>query len=300
MSLDVVRLAQDFRIPYLVSGHHHCHEGWVQVHCPFCAGGSSGWHLGFCIESGGCHCWRCGPLSPSKVLRALLPTEDLRGLFTRYESRGAHHAVTREVVHSTQLRYPPNTDVLAPAHRRYLLDRNFDPDELASTWGLRGTGFEGNEWAWRIIIPILNREGVTVSYTGRAISDKKDPRYLTLENEKSLEDPRSLLYGEQYATEAILIVEGPSDVWRLGPGAVATLGSSWTEEQAARIRRYKTRFIMFDNEIPAQRLAQRLAGAVASAPGTTEIITGLRTDPGDLTATEVTDLKRELGIGDTL
>jgi hypothetical protein len=124
-----------------------------------------------------------------------------------------------------------------------------------------------------------------------------DPRYRTLENEDSLENPRSLLYGEQRAGDRIIVVEGPSDVWRLGNGAVATMGTGWTTEQATRIARFKWRFIMFDNEVIAQRKARELASEVSAAPGETEIITGIGTDPGDFTSDEVLKLRRELGFG---
>jgi DNA primase len=178
----------------------------------------------------------------------------------------------------------------------YLKYRRFDPGHLVREWGLRGVGNLGAEWSWRIIIPIHNKDGLEVSYTGRVIGETRTPRYLTLDLEKSIESPKSLLYGEQYASETIVVVEGPTDVWRIGRGAVATFGTSWTEEQAARIRKYKTRYIMFDNEKPAQRLARKLADAVSSAPGKTEIITGLVTDPGDLEPEEVDELKKELGL----
>jgi DNA primase len=195
------------------------------------------------------------------------------------------------------LTYPPDLGPLHPAHRYYLLKRDFNPESLAEQWGLRGIGPKGGRWAWRIFIPIYNRSGAEVSYTSRAIGSRANPRYLTLENEDSLENPRSLLYGEQKAIDRIIVVEGPSDVWRLGNGAVATMGTSWTAEQATKIARFKWRFILFDNERPAQHAAQKLAAEVAAAPGTTEIVTGLGTDPGDLTSDEVLKLRRELGFG---
>lgn len=293
MALDFVRLARDYHLPYLESGHHHCRDGWVQTHCPICAGASHGWHLGVHVGSGNCNCWRCGSLKLTVVLTALLPDVSLGKIFSTYSTKGLS-VEKASVVHATELIYPRHTHNLGMQHCNYLSDRRFDPGHLVREWGLRAVGALGAEWSWRIIIPIHNKNGLEVSYTGRAISETHAPRYLTLGLEESIENPKSLLYGEQYASETIVVVEGPTDVWRIGRGAVATFGTSWTEEQAARIRKYKTRYIMFDNEKPAQRLARKLADAVSGAPGTTEILTGLRTDPGDLEPEEVDDFRKEL------
>lgn len=268
----------------------------MQIHCPFCAGGKSGWHLGIHIESGNGHCWRCGKLPTAKILRAIVPTANLREIFRTYTTHRRAIAAKIKIMHATDLEYPPDVRELGYSQCKYLTDRNFDPDFLVVEWGLKGVGPMGGEWAWRILIPICNQMGHEVSYTSRALSESRSPRYLTASNERSLENPRSLLYGEQYAEDTILVVEGPTDVWRIGRGAVATLGTSWTKEQAVKISKYKRRLIMFDNETEAQKHAQELAGAVAAADGTTDIITGLKTDPGDLTSSEVAELRLEIGL----
>jgi len=236
-------------------------------------------------------------LSISKILRVLVPGVGIGEIFRAYATRVGPGVDKQAAVSATELLQPNDVGPLIGLHKDYLIRRRFDPEALAHDWGLRAVGPFGGDWAWRLLIPIYDQMGAEVSYTSRALSDARGPRYLTLSNEKSLKDPRSLLYGEQHVQEnVILVVEGPSDVWRIGRGAVATLGTSWTKEQAEKLRKYKTRLIMFDNERPAQKLARKLAAAVASAPGTTEIITGLVTDPGDLTPSEVAELRMELGL----
>jgi len=137
---------------------------------------------------------------------------------------------------------------------------------------------------------------MVISYTGRSIADIK-PRYYTLELEKCLRHPKDVLYGEPLArSDAVIVVEGPVDVWRIGPGAIATLGTGWTTEQAKRIADHERRFICFDNEIKAQGSAMKLAQWLSALPGITEIITGLDTDPGDLSTDQVRELRAELGL----
>jgi DNA primase len=194
------------------------------------------------------------------------------------------------------LAYPEFITDLAPPHRNYLSARGFDPDNLIRTWSIKGVGSDGGRWSWRVVIPILDRFGTMQSYTGRAIGILVKPRYLTLDLEHSLTNPKHLLYGEHLATDQVIIVEGPTDVWRFGPGAVATLGSSWTLEQAKKLSRFKRRYIMFDNEHTAQKLAAALASQLSPFPGETEIITGLESDPGELEHYRVQRIRRWLGF----
>jgi hypothetical protein len=77
-----------------------------------------------------------------------------------------------------------------------------------------------------------------------------------------------------------VVVEGAADVWRLGPGAVATLGIDWKSPQAEELRLYPKRFIIYDPEPKAQAKAEELAKWLSSFKGHTEVVSGFKTDPG--------------------
>lgn len=146
-----------------------------------------------------------------------------------------------------------------------------------------------------------------MAYVGRSV--KKVPtggKYKVTDNEECLISPSALLYGIHKASkDGIVIVEGPADVWRLGPGAVATLGISWKREQANILRKYKRKFILFDSvdkknptedDLRAKKQAEKLANYLSLFPGEVELVTGFKTDPGDFTDRQARKvMKRLLG-----
>jgi hypothetical protein len=110
-----------------------------------------------------------------------------------------------------------------------------------------------------------------------------------------LQDSRSLLYGIHKATtNRVVVVEGPADVWRIGPGAVATLGISWKVPQACILRQFRYRYILFDPETKAQSKARELADWLAGFSGHTEIIDGLETDPGAMPRKDIAIIRKTL------
>jgi DNA primase len=143
---------------------------------------------------------------------------------------------------------------------------------------------------------VKNSEGSIISYQGRAISPSQKPRYKNIENEKMAQDPLEQLYGIEKIRDAAIIVEGPTDVWRLGPGAVATFGIDWSMSQANILRKIPRRYIAFDPDERAQQRALQLAEWLSYYPGETEIIEGLDCDPGDHPEDEAQKIMEDLGI----
>jgi hypothetical protein len=290
-------------VPFLQSGHHHCHEGWIQTHCVFCSDGQSGWHLGYSIDGGNFNCWRCGPHRSKETFSRLLrvPEEEvgraLRPYFADPVQVRLDPVESKPKIRRREAKKPPHLGGLEGPHRRYLRSRGFVPRDLVRLWGLKGTGRWSQDWAWRIIAPIRNYSGSITAYTGRAISSKIRPKWKTSLDSHQTEDPRSSLYGIERATGGrILIVEGPSDVWRMGPGAVATMGINWKEEQIAILRKYPRRFILFDTEKQAQKQAQKLAEWLSGYKGETEILKLSAGDPGDLDPEAARSIMIELGF----
>ncbi len=280
--LDFERICTDHKIPFIRQGHHHCHDGWLQTHCPFCSAGKDGWHLGFNLERGNFNCWRCGSLNAVAVLSVLLHVSNSEAsqLIHTRQKAGGHAVPIAE--RKEEIEPPPGIMPLGILHKHYLKKRGFDPDELEATWGLKGTQHLGGIWSWRIIIPVHDGLGRIVAYQGRALDHNVKPKYRMSDDKDILCDPRGLLYGEHLAKHAVVIVEGAADVWRIGPGAVATFGINWKPQQAHKLRKYRRRYVMFDPEPKAQQRARDLARWLALYPGETEIVDDLRTDPGDM------------------
>lgn len=296
--INLKSLCQDKGIAYIEDGHHHCHDGWAQIHCPFCSGGVKGYHLGYNLKFGNFNCWRCGTHGLWEVLERLLNTSDKSTVYKtrqKYKIEGFQRKRKVQVARKRNIKFPAGTEDLAPQHRRYLEKRNFDSDKLIEEWGIKGTQHLSGEWNWRIIIPIHNEKGEIAAYQGRSLNDKNKPKYKMCDDEDCLENPKSLLYGiHKIKGPSIMAVEGITDVWRLGEGVVGTLGIDWNTEQANVLRRFSRRYILFDPEPEAQRQAQKLARWLSFYPGETDIVEDFPCDPGDLNSRQLKELQKLL------
>lgn len=294
--LNLRKLCLDKGIAYLEEGHHHCHLGWAQTHCPFCARGKGGFHLGFNLEYGNFNCWRCGKHSVWDVVSSLINTKNKSKIYQtiqQYQIKGLKKQTKkRAATRKRNINYPPETKTLSAQHKKYLRGRGFNPIELETLWELLGTKHLSGEWNWRIIIPIHNLEGQVVAFQGRAISPNVKPKYKMINKEEAAEEPSGLVYGlHKVEGESIIITEGPADVWRVGPGAVALFGTDWTMGQANKLRKFNNRYILFDPEPTAQKKAYELAEWLSAFPGQTEVISGFEKDPGDMTGKELKEVR---------
>jgi DNA primase len=78
----------------------------------------------------------------------------------------------------------------------------------------------------------------------------------------------------------------------IGPGAVATFGVNYTQEQAAKIARYPVRVICFDSESQAQKQAKKLLDTLTPLPGETHnIVLESGKDPAECDPSEIAELR---------
>jgi len=123
----------------------------------------------------------------------------------------------------------------------------------------------------RLLIPISFRDKV-VSWTTRAVDEDRTPRYISAKDEESLIPISDLIYGIDYVRHTAIIVEGPIDVWTIGPGAVALLGQRVSPSQLRQLAEIPNRVVCFDSEPMAQKRARQLARDLAPFPGTTQVV----------------------------
>ncbi len=297
--LDVIRLAHKYHLPLQESGPR-CRPGWVQLQCPQCGSGGThgGWYLGFSLERGNFHCWRCGSVKFWVALEGLLGIHDKGQLLdiVKEHQKGGTTIAKQAITRLRRIEPPKGSGPLNQVHHKYLQKRGFDSHQLEEDYDLLGTRHTGDAWAWRIIIPVKNQEGRVVAYQGRSIGDAQ-PKYKFTEDAKCLEDPHTLIYGlDRIDGETIIIVEGVPGVWRIGPGAVATFGIDWKRPQANILRAIPRRFVLFDPEPAAQKRARQLAEYLCIFPGETTILEGFATDPGEFSLGKVLGLRKFTGL----
>lgn len=193
----------------------------------------------------------------------------------------------------SSVKLPPGTASLTSVHKKYLEDRGFDPDELEKRWHLKGTRNIG-PYSFRIIIPIYQNNKL-VSFQGRDITGRSPLRYKACPLNREVVPHKECLYGEDYVdSDNVVVVEGVTDVWKLGKGSVATFGIAYKRAQVLRLLQYKNVHIVYDPEPIAQSQAERMAYELSSLGVNVHVVSGLKCDPGDLSADEARDLMRML------
>lgn len=274
-------------------------DGWVNVCCPFHRPKDVDFFLGFRLGGDYFHCWKCGGHSPEYVVATLLKIT--RTAATHLLRDYSDDTVVRAKLNKKEAKAISLTlpeEPLGKMERRYLKERNFNPEELQIKYQLCSGGISG-DWKYRIIIPIF-LHGKLVSWTSRDITDQQKLRYKTLAIEKSVIDPKTIFYNmDNSKGKTGVVVEGPFDVMRMGDDCVCGLGSSLEEAQLGMLRRrFERVFFLFDSEPDAQRKAKKYAEKL-SVMGRVQVeVVDMETgdDPGNLTESEVKYIRKELGV----
>ena len=285
---DALRFLVDYRIDFRTDGNKHCSPGWVNIHCPFCAGGKD-YHLGIHLTGSGCCCWRCGKKKLWDVIKAITgPSQAvLTQIKERYYRSGNQGIRAKEtsLLTASSVKLPKGIVEGIPNRAQlYLEGRNFDPEQLTKTWNLQYTGPIGS-YKFRIVAPIYLPDGTLISYQGRDYTGRAGLRYKACRKEEEVIPHQDCLYGEGLVHSAhIIVVEGIADAWRLGPGAVACFGIAFTSAQVERLAQYQRVTIIFDGEeramAQAHLLSQWLKGIDSKID--VQIIEIMEGDPAEL------------------
>ena len=292
--MNLVDILQQYRVDFRRAGESkHVRGEWVGVECQWCGKGTGNFGLGLHPQSLACTCWKCGRHGIADVLIELTG-EPYRVVKALLDGMPHIRLGEREKPPGT-LKLPKGLGPLGERHRRYLKGRGLDPDMLAKVWGLQGIGLAAR-LSHRIFIPI-KLDDRTVSWTTRATTDDVERRYIAAAANEEAMPAKSLVFGTDHCRHAIIVVEGPTDVLRIGPGAGGLLGLAYTKEQVRRIAKFPVRAIVMDNEPEAQRRAVALCRELSAMPGRTTRIEIDAADPGSASNREIRLLRRKvLGV----
>ena len=301
-NLDIKALLIEYDISFKERGKN-VSRGWVNLEvCPFC--GDSAFHCGINLTNLGFHCWVCD--EKGSVFKLLRGMEIFKG-----QNIGVIIAPYRETWMDTPF------DALSPVkakfarengvfltlpkglicdlplpHRNYLLSRGFDPDFLSKKYKLQAVYNTGTQkYRFRIIVPIFI-EGKMVSFVAAAILRSEGVvKYLNCSPEESIIPVNHCLYNYDSISDIVVIVEGVTDVWRMGDGFVASFRKGMTSEQIVLLTQKKLKkvFIMYDADATknAISLADKLQGIIPSV----EVLELDKGDPADLTMEEAQEIR---------
>jgi DNA primase len=297
--IDMERVFRENGIPAVDSSHKHHRHGWINTQCPFCSG-SAGAHLGWSINQQYFICWRCGWKPTDKVLQTLLSPSAAKDVLANYKVTRVRVKTKDKVATATKCVLPKNTR-LNTRTRAYLRSRNFDPKALELLWELRSVNNKiANVLMWNRIIAPIYYQGRLVSYQTRDITGKAKLRYITASKDQEVVHHKHICYGmDQVPTDTVVVVEGITDVWRLGFGAVCTFGIKYTNYQVLQLSKFTNRYILFDTQDKqARRQGRKLADQLSAFDGDTyyvELPNKYRgCDPADLPQTEADAIMRDL------
>ena len=296
MTFDAKQFFIDYGIDSASEGNKHTRQGWVQVPCPFCSG-NPGYHLGFNLAHDYFNCWRCGFHPITKVIRtfAVCSWHDAKQLKKQYRSRSKlEQTPEQKRIKQKKLKLPSNMGKLGSRDFAYMERRGFDPYHTMGEWGIVSSGPTGG-YKHRILIPI-HYNNVMVSYQGRDTTGKSRLRYKACKKSDELIHHQSILYGLDKAKkgDTCILVEGVTDVWRMGPGSVSCFGIATQTSQITLLAENFTRvFVMFDDDPQARREADKI-GSNLSVLGVEVEICVIDGDPAELPQATADEYRAEL------
>ena len=295
MSFDSHSYLNEMGINYWTEGKN-VSSGWTGVKCVWCGDRSN--HLGISPDGFSLKCWACG--QKKNMLQFIMAVEKCN--FAAAKSIAKKY--TSDYIDTTTVQEHGVSKVEIPTgvkphldkhHRKYLRKRNYHPRLIEDTFHLYGGGVIG-PFKYRIVAPVYENNKI-LTLVGRDITDKSAIPYKNLSGKKSVLPAKHCVYNIDNIGDTAIIVEGITDVWRLGSyGVIATLGLVFTNAQINRIAsKLKKAYIMFDSEPQAIRQAEELANLLhMQGVNTIEILELSEGDPADLTKDEVVGLRKSI------
>lgn len=188
---------------------------------------------------------------------------------------------------------------------RYLCERGFDPEMLSRQLGV--SYCTQGKWAnslaaGRIVVPIT-MNGKLQGWQARYIGNPPNqfvPKYCTMPGMKV----KDVLYNLDYARNYphVVLVEGVTDVWKVGPASVALFGKTLSATQELLITsiwNQGTVYVMLDSDAAddARKIVEKLRGRVGKC-----VLVELPDDrdPGDLSQQELRQRIEEASSKETL
>jgi hypothetical protein len=295
---DAVSYLDSRNIPYTTRGKNVT-AGWVNIQCPKWDCDDASNHMGVSLSTGLHSCWKCGAKGgPEKLIMEL---EEVDWVTAHTTAVAFGVAPTHSTPTAQPAGVPPGRGLLPKLsahlpkpHQRYLLNRGFNPKSIIQKYNIGGTYNTGDRrYRMRVIAPIY-MYGELVSFTGRTIVGA-DPKYRMPNDEDAAMPGHTVVYGLDNVKHGICaIVEGVTDVWRVGDGAIAFLRTRFTEEQLNHLSRsgIHRAYIIYD--AGAEKLGKELASRVSKLVPETIYVPLDRQDPATLNPADLQQIRKWL------
>ena len=315
-NLDVVSLLESIPVSVATSGKNVT-EGWVNTNCPHCYDPST--HLGVNLTSKMYSCWICRNTGSIFNLIKLLTGFDNKTVgrlirehtkdgFSYYFPETTRERVKLEIELPTRLHDKP-----LRIHKEYLVKRGFRHKELEIYFGIKYSGQissflksdgKRSNFSYRIVIPIYMNKKL-VNFTARDVTNSAREKYKNCPNDDAVFHTKDCIYGYDLvgkgsSKNVAVVVEGPTDVWRIGPGALGIFGLKYTENQIKALYKKELErvYLIFDKEEKAQKIAEKFAKEIGTFIPEVFIIEPEDSDsddPGSMSKKQLKELKMIVG-----
>lgn len=293
--MTLLEFLQEHGVDYREAGqHHHATLGWLNIECTYCSPDSGKYKLGISESGNTAHCWTCGKRDAVEALAEITrlePRQIREQLYISFNRSTFTQDERRRSKRLSPLTLPQCvSEAILEPQRRYLESRGFDCDELREIWSIGSIGI-APRLSWRVYIPI-HFHGKVVSWTTRSVSEKSPKRYINARDHEETLPAKSVLYGIDHVKHSVIVVEGPTDVWRIGKGSAATMSVNYTKEQISLLSDIPIRVVCFDSEKDAQKRALKLVRELSAYPGKTyQVVLETGKDPGSAKRSEIRELR---------
>lgn len=293
-------------IPYWTKGKN-ISPGWVGVTCIYCSMDSSN-HLGLNVKKNLYHCWLCsekGSLAKFLVDAKVMTYNEARENIKVWEGESDSNWIAPDTSLPPSARGDQKLSLPFPnyflkdfpkRHLEYLRSRNYDPAELIKQYKLRAcTKTAPKQYRNRIIIPYYF-EGQCTTWVALDITGHQQIKYRDLDITESIIAPKYTLYNIDRVKRGgrVAIGEGVTDIWRIGPGAVALSTKTFRAEQIELLldKEVEAALVMLDAD--AIKEAYELANCLSGIIREVEVVELERGDPDTLSEPDVQLIRKWL------
>lgn len=270
-------------------------KDFIGISCPFCSDHSN--HLGIHHKSGYWNCWICGEKSHN-ILTLIAELEKCsikkaKVIFSKYHSSEDDEKII-EKKYADKLWLPKTLNRWPQAHLDYLHSRRFNQSIIDKYKLLPISNF--GYYNFRILVPVFINRKMVSWQAADIIRDGSRIAYLGCPPEQSILQLNHCLYNYDSLKNKAVIVEGITDAWRIGDGAVATFTKNFTKEQILLLRQKPIEeiFVLYDSD--AVKKAKELAKSLSGIFTHVEYLVLPEGDPSDMSEDKVLKLRKLLNL----
>jgi len=303
IDFDVLTFLEDYNIEYKESGKNIGRNWYGLKTCIFC--GNTGYHLGMNKKSKYTSCFVCGEgtsLFGYIKEKLNISKKKVYAIINKYSSK---HQIYEEILCGDEVVLPSNMQTTMPKSAyEYLKGRGFNPFKLRDKYGLKFTKHfsvaekDGirQDFSFRIMVPIMYNKKL-VAWSGRDYTGQAETKYLHQEKSMCLSVPADSMYNTSSVTDRTIIVEGVTDVWKMGNEVISGQGIKFTKNQLNQIKELNLKQVAILLDFNAEEQARHLGDMLYGVVPDIRICYLEYGDPGDLSYQGAFELKRKLLYG---